>query len=112
MAFIRSEQNVRELSVRYANDFKIESNLILFEIDSQFKAAILGKGIAILPCLIGDTNDQLVRISPSYHRIDHWLLCHKDLRKNKRMRLFREFIVNLFESNQDLIMGKIKISKR
>ena len=99
-----------EIFDRFSTTKTLTSNLILFDIDSQFKAAELGRGIAKLPCLVGDSSDSLVRISPIYHSIELWLLCHKDLRENKRMRLFREFLVNLFESKKNLISGNKKLS--
>lgn len=93
---------------QFDNGLPVVSNLILFNIDEQLTCARLGKGIAVLPCLIGEADPALVRMSPIQHRLDLWLLCHKDLRNNKRMQLFRVFLVELFERNHALISGSVE----
>lgn len=106
--WIRTASNATfkmSLYKEYDNGLPVGSNLVLFDIDAQMTAAKLGKGIATLPCLIGDQSDQLVRISEVSHRFDLWLLCHKDLRNNRRMQLFRAFLVTLLENNHDLMTG-------
>ncbi len=105
---VSSEFNL-SLHEQYDNGLPIKSNLILFDINSQLIAAKQGQGIATLPCLLGDSTSELVQISPPYHRVDLWLLCHKDLRDNKRMQLFRNFLVKLFKDNLGLLAGKAGI---
>ena len=49
-------------------------------------------GLAYLPCIIGDTDPDLVRVpgeTPAPAR-DIWVLTHEDLRQTARMRAFRD----------------------
>lgn len=54
-----------------------------------------GAGLAYLPCFMGDTDPALVRFCPpeSQHELGLWLLYHRDLRRTKRVRLFREHML-------------------
>ncbi len=59
----------------------------------QQSAARGGLGLAMLPCIMGDRDPQLVRASarkPIRAR-DIWLLTHADLRKTARIRAFMTF---------------------
>ena len=75
----------------------------------QISAARAGMGIATLPCYIGDTTRGLVRIprAKPYDNYDIWLLSHPDLRDTARLRVFRKFIVEVFEKKQDILRGRL-----
>ena len=73
----------------------------------QMGCAVRGMGLVMLPCLMGDPNPDLVRISPPVHRTDIWMLAHKDSRSNKRMQLFREFLVEVFAAEQHALSGGV-----
>lgn len=51
-----------------------------------------GAGLAYLPCFMGDSEPSLVRVREPEprHDLGLWLVYHRDLRCNKRVRLFRE----------------------
>lgn len=77
-----------------------------------------GAGIAYLPCFMGDSDPSLVRFCPPerQHDLGLWLLYHRDLRRNKRVRLFREHmllgiaeVADLFEGNAPM---KVPFSHR
>ncbi|MDE2156399.1 MAG: LysR family transcriptional regulator [Xanthomonadaceae bacterium] len=60
----------------------------------QLEAAKAGMGIAMLPCLIGDSDSKLCRVpcatpGPPYNL---WLLTHRDVRTTARLRVFTEFL--------------------
>ena len=60
--------------------------------EMQRHAARAGLGLAYLPCIIGDTDPDLVRVpgtEPMPAR-DVWVLTHGDLRQTARMRAFRD----------------------
>ena len=61
---------------------------------TQLSACQHQMGIALLPCMIGDMDTELVRVPPgsSISSYDVWLLSHPDLRDTARIRVFREFI--------------------
>ena len=54
-----------------------------------------GAGLAYLPCFMGDSEPSLVRFCPPERRHDLglWLLYHRDHRRTKRVRLFREHML-------------------
>jgi DNA-binding transcriptional LysR family regulator len=95
-----------QLFEQFSSNLPFNTSLIANNIEAQLVAAKLGKGIATLPCLIGDQDTQLVRIGQAYPRMEIWLLSHKNLRNSKRMKLFRRFLVDLFDENKSLISGK------
>ncbi len=73
--------------------------------ESQMALASRHMGIATLPCIMASHREDFVRISDVYERSDIWLLSHKDTRGNKRMQLFRDFLVNVFEENESRFLG-------
>lgn len=67
-----------------------------------------GLGLARMPCYIGDS-DALVRrvdlpLTPSTWGI--WILSHVDLRSSARVRVCREFLVNVIQSQSALVLGE------
>ncbi|MEH6347808.1 MAG: LysR family transcriptional regulator [Bermanella sp.] len=82
-----------------------------FQLDhggTQIQAALAGMGMTMLPCFLGDKTPGLKRVPKAKPAINHeiWLLSHPDSREVTRLRRFREFVVELFESKQDLLAGK------
>ena len=67
----------------------------LYDTQLQLQATKQGLGLAMLPCFVGDQEEDLVRVPPgkllSYR--DVWILSHPDLRETARLRVFREFII-------------------
>ena len=51
-----------------------------------------GLGVGYLPCFMGDSDPELVRLHEpdTEHDLGLWLLYHRDLRNTKRVTLFRE----------------------
>jgi DNA-binding transcriptional LysR family regulator len=68
-------------------------------------------GIARIPCYIADTEPKLCRIdvtlSPSNWGL--WVLSHVDLRSTARVRVCREFLINIIEQQRDLIEGRTSV---
>jgi DNA-binding transcriptional LysR family regulator len=54
-----------------------------------------GAGLAYLPCFMGDSEPSLMRYRApeEQHELGLWLVYHRDLRRVKRVRLFRKHIV-------------------
>jgi DNA-binding transcriptional LysR family regulator len=67
-----------------------------------------GAGIAYLPCFMGDSDPALVRFCPParQHDVGLWLLYHPDLRRTKRVRLFREHMLRGVADVADLFEGR------
>ena len=66
-----------------------------------------GFAVAVLPCLIGDSQPGLQRIPslPSYEAPELWLLTAPELRNRKRVRVFVDFLVELFANKSHLLGG-------
>ncbi|MBL1404340.1 MAG: LysR family transcriptional regulator [Rhizobiales bacterium] len=72
-----------------------------------------GAGLAYLPCFMGDREPSLERYqSPKkQHNLGLWLVYHGDLRRTKRVRLFREFIQREIQGLVPLLEGEAMMSK-
>lgn len=64
-------------------------------------------GIARIPCYIGETSSDLLRIdvplAPSTWGV--WVLSHVDLRATARVRVCREFLIGILEQQRETIEG-------
>lgn len=68
-----------------------------------------GLGLAMLPCIMGDNDPQLVRASsrkPTKAR-DIWLLTHSDLRRTARIRAFMTFAEGVLRECKDQLTGTL-----
>ncbi len=74
----------------------------------QAEAAKQGMGLATLPCFVGDTTEGLCRIpnTEPYDNYEVWLLSHPDLRDAARLRTFRRFIAEVFDTKRPLLTGQ------
>jgi len=72
------------------------------------KAIKVGAGVGVLPCFIGDVDDELRRLPPFHVQpmYDLWILTHADLRKTARVRAFMNFIADAMAPHRDLIEGR------
>ncbi|QPC91863.1 LysR family transcriptional regulator [Mesorhizobium sp. INR15] len=67
-----------------------------------------GLGLAYLPCFMGDSAEQLERFrepDPA-HDLGLWLLYHPDLRRTKRVRVFREHMMARIRDQSALFEGR------
>jgi len=76
--------------------------------DFQLKACESGLGISVLPCLIGDVNESLVRVPPyvTEKKFELWVLSHPDLRKNAKIQAFVRFMTDYVLDKKSLIEGE------
>jgi DNA-binding transcriptional LysR family regulator len=70
-------------------------------------AAHAGLGLAMLPTYVGDADPQLQRVAKPdvRHMADFWLLTHRDLRDNARLRVARELITTALTERMALFRG-------
>ncbi len=75
----------------------------------QAQSCALGMGISILPCFVGDRNDDLVRVPPytTEGKFDIWILSHPDLRKNAKIQVFVRHMTQFIEDLRPLIEGEV-----
>ena len=65
-------------------------------------------GIARIPCYIGDSDAGLRRLDVPLNPSDWgvWILSHVDLRATARVRVCREFLLEIIEAQRPLILGE------
>jgi len=66
-------------------------------------------GIASLPCYIGDSDSDIMRI-PNVHAVPSewlWVLTHKGMAKNARVRTLIDFLAKAFVKHEDLLSGTV-----
>ncbi len=78
------------------------------DVSTMSSAVSHGLGLARMPCYIGDTEPGVCRLdlalTPSTWGI--WILSHVDLRSTARVRVVREFLVEVVEAQRALILGE------
>jgi DNA-binding transcriptional LysR family regulator len=76
----------------------------------QLEAVKADMGLAMLPCFLGDLDKSLQRLHlmpPTKTSCgDLWILTHKDLRATARVRVFVDFMVDVFNRHRDLLEGR------
>jgi len=77
-------------------------------IEVMVEAARAGLGIVMLPTYVGDPDPGLTRLPrPDLrHAADFWLLTHRDLRDNARLRAARESIAKALAEHAALFRGE------
>jgi len=75
----------------------------------QLEIAKADMGLAILPCFLADPIDSLQRLhlipSSAVTYGDLWLLTHQDLRATARVKVFMNFMLEVFGRYHDLLEG-------
>lgn len=62
-------------------------------INAQFSMIMAGGGVGVLPCFIGDTARQLVRVVPDvFLERQFWLVMHKDTQQLSKVKVFKTWI--------------------
>lgn len=78
------------------------------DVGTMSLAVANGMGLARMPCYVGDTE-------PSIRRLDLkltastwgiWILSHVDLRSSARVRVAREFLIDVIEKQRELVLGE------
>jgi DNA-binding transcriptional LysR family regulator len=75
---------------------------------TKLSAVKAGMGMATLPCCFADIEEELMKVptAPLLPGREIWLLTHVDLKNTPRVRLFLNFILEVFEKNKDLLEGR------
>jgi len=94
-----------QLDAPYQTELAHQVKLLATDMEAQGRIAEQGVGFAMLPCLMAEANPALVRFSSIVKRSDIWLLAHQDTRGNQRMKLFRAFLIKLFDAYDARLTG-------
>lgn len=72
------------------------------------QAAAENLGLAALPCYLGDSSKDLVRLHPPIPAMGTalWILSHEDLRRSARVRAFTQFVAAAIARQRPLLEGK------
>lgn len=94
--------------LRYLGEFSqgLKPNLRSSSINAQYAMIAAGAGVGVLPCFIGSKDRTLTTVLPDY-RINRtfWIVTHKDTHKLARVRAFHNWISELVQSQQRLLLG-------
>lgn len=78
------------------------------DVGTMSRAVANGLGLARMPCYVGDTESSIrrldLKLTASTWGI--WILSHVDLRSTARVRVAREFLIDVIERQGDLVLGK------
>jgi DNA-binding transcriptional LysR family regulator len=87
---------------------KVEISLRANSLLTLRHAAAANLGLAALPCYLGDTANDLVRLHPPVDAMTTalWVVTHEDLRRSARVRAFTEFCAGAFARQRRLFEGK------
>jgi DNA-binding transcriptional LysR family regulator len=71
------------------------------------QAAVENLGLAALPCYLGDSSNDLIRVRPPIPAMTTalWILTHEDLRRSARVRAFTEFVAAAIARQRPLLEG-------
>jgi DNA-binding transcriptional LysR family regulator len=73
-----------------------EPQLRSSSINAQFRMATYGAGVAVLPCFIGDSSSQLIRLLPEIVlRRAFWLVTHEETRHFAQVAAFVDWLTRL-----------------
>jgi DNA-binding transcriptional LysR family regulator len=64
-----------------------------------------GLGLALLPCFMAD--GVLPRVTEPQVSFDVWVLVHPDLRRNPRLRIFRDAMVEAIQRHRPALEGRV-----
>ena len=76
----------------------------------QHAALRANMGLGILPCLLGEADEQLFRLPqmPVQEGPMLWLLTHPDLRNTRRIQVFMAFVRDLFARRLAALQGELQ----
>ncbi len=71
-------------------------------------ACLAGLGLAVLPCFLGDSEPELLRLGEPLAECDSelWLLSHPELRETVRVKAARQWLLAALAAQVDLLAGQ------
>lgn len=67
-----------------------------------------GLGVAMLPCFVGDGEDELMRCLPPLTELDSeiWLIVREDMRHTPHVRAFADFLAEYVQGQKSFLLGR------
>jgi DNA-binding transcriptional LysR family regulator len=96
--------------VRFMRD-RTKDAIVALRCDSvavMASAVRAGFGLAALPCSIGDSEPDLVRVLPPHPEmgVEAWLLMHEDMKRSARVRVVADALYEAMLGYRDLFEGR------
>lgn len=84
------------------------ANLTVDSMQAQVLAMKAGNGLGVLPCILADAEEQLIRIKPDLCRQEEaiWLVVHEAVRDTKRIRVVCDFLETIVKQGQRALFGQ------
>ena len=84
-----------------------QAQLCSTSVIAQYQAALQGRALAILPCFLAAQDARLIPVLAEEVNITRhfWMYCREDLRKLKRITVLWDYIREVTELNQGLLLG-------
>ena len=78
------------------------------DVGTMSAAVANGMGLARMPCYVGDTESSVRRLNLQLTASTWgiWILSHVDLRSTARVRVAREFLIDVIEKQRELVLGE------
>ncbi len=85
-----------------------EVSTVTDDMIAMYAAIRAGMGIGRLPCFLGDSHAELVRLpgAEPVRYFDIWILTHPDLKNVARIRSFMKFAADAFKANSSFYLGR------
>jgi DNA-binding transcriptional LysR family regulator len=85
----------------------LTDNIVLHtnSIASAFNAALSGLGLAVLPCLIAEEEENLVKLTKPVSGSQLSLVSHPDVLRSARVRAVWDYLIDLVEADRATISG-------
>jgi DNA-binding transcriptional LysR family regulator len=75
---------------------------------ASLNAVLLGMGVSVLPCFLGDAERSLQRLTPRVLGArDVWLVVHPDLARVARVRVVMDYVVEIFVRDAVMWAGTV-----
>jgi DNA-binding transcriptional LysR family regulator len=95
----------RQLRVAHAGDacIFVRNHSLLLQLESVRQ----GLGYGFLPCILAESDPNLLRVGdiPPVLGPSMWMLTHPDLRSTKRVKVFMDFVRDIFERRSHELLG-------
>jgi len=98
----------RSAAVKRSKPFaSVSTHWDISNVNVQLAVCRNSSGYVQLPCFIGDTCDDIVRVleNDMYKGRDIWMVYHKELKSTPKIKAFRDFLTKLMKSNAHLFHG-------
>lgn len=85
------------------------ANLTVDSMQAQLLAMKAGNGLGVLPCILADSDEDLIRIRPDLCRQEEgiWLVVSEAVRDMRRIRVVCDFLETIVKRGQSALSGQV-----